>query len=137
VKALFQSLNLALLVGAGLLSTAQGFQARLLDASPAAIEIHAEAIPAFDPHDPARQRFGQLEAVALSQQIVSANERSKRRAIREVRMEQLFTAETVEQANRKADEWLSQQKSDVRILSRSQRHPGWARHLPFRAQDGR
>jgi hypothetical protein len=61
VKAQFQSLNLALLVGAGLLSTAQGFQARLLDASPAAIEIHAEAIPAFDPHDPARRRFGQLE----------------------------------------------------------------------------
>jgi hypothetical protein len=35
-------------------------------------------------------------------------------------MEQLFTAETVEQANRKADEWLSQQKNDVRLLSRSQ-----------------
>ena len=61
MKAPIQSLNLALLVGAGVLSTAQGFQASLLNAPPTAIEIRAEAIPAFDPHDPARQRFGQLE----------------------------------------------------------------------------
>ena len=61
MKAPIESLNLALLVGAGVLSTAQGFQASLLNAPPTAIEIRAEAIPAFDPHDPARQRFGQLE----------------------------------------------------------------------------
>jgi hypothetical protein len=28
---------------------------------PVAIEVQAEPIPAFDPHDPSRQRFGQLE----------------------------------------------------------------------------
>jgi hypothetical protein len=61
VKAPVQSLNLALLVSVGLLSTAHGFQAGLVNASPTAIEIHAEAIAAFDPHAPARRQFGQLE----------------------------------------------------------------------------
>jgi hypothetical protein len=61
VKAAIHSLNLALLVGAGVLSTALGLQAGLLNASPTAIEIRTEPIPAFDPHDPARQRFGRLE----------------------------------------------------------------------------
>jgi hypothetical protein len=61
VKAPIQSLNFALLVSAGLLSTAQGFQAGLVNASPTAIEIHAEAIAAFDPHAPARRQFGELE----------------------------------------------------------------------------
>jgi hypothetical protein len=35
-------------------------------------------------------------------------------------MEQLFAGDTVEQANRKADEWLSQQRDGIRLLSRSQ-----------------
>jgi hypothetical protein len=61
VKAPIQSLNFALLVSAGLLSTAQGFQAGLVNVSPTAIEIHAEAIATFDPHAPARRQFGQLE----------------------------------------------------------------------------
>jgi hypothetical protein len=34
-------------------------------------------------------------------------------------MEQVFTAPTLEQANRKANEWWAQQK-DVRLVSRSQ-----------------
>jgi hypothetical protein len=57
VKAPIQSLNFALLVSAGLLSTAQGFQAGLVNVSPTAIEIHAEAIATFDPHAPARRRL--------------------------------------------------------------------------------
>jgi hypothetical protein len=39
-------------------------------------------------------------------------------------MEQVFIAPTLEQANRKADEWWSQQK-DVRLISRSQTSARW------------
>lgn len=57
-----QRIALALLLGACVLSTAHAaVVSGLLGAPPTTIEIRAEPIPAFDPHDPSRQRFGQLE----------------------------------------------------------------------------
>jgi hypothetical protein len=57
-----QRIALALLLGACVFSTAQAaVVSGLLGAPPTTIEIRAEPIPAFDPHDPSRQRFGQLE----------------------------------------------------------------------------
>src|SRR6202051_4991646 len=57
-----QRIALALLLGACVFSTAQAaVVSGLLGAPPTTIEIRAEPIPAFDPHHPSRQRFGQLE----------------------------------------------------------------------------
>ena len=39
-------------------------------------------------------------------------------------MEQVFTAPTVEEANRKADQWLAQRK-DVRVVGRAQTSARW------------
>ena len=39
-------------------------------------------------------------------------------------MEQVFTAPTVEEANRRADQWLAQQK-DICLIGRSQTSARW------------
>ena len=44
-----------------MLTTEAAIISSLLGSPPIAIEVHAEPIKAFDPHDPSRQRFGQLE----------------------------------------------------------------------------
>jgi hypothetical protein len=41
-----------------------------------------------------------------------------------VRMEQVFRAPTVKEANRKADQWLAQQK-DIYLIGRSQTSARW------------
>jgi hypothetical protein len=52
----------ALFIGASALSTTEApAVSSLLGTPPMAIEVGAQPITAFDPHDPARQRFGQLE----------------------------------------------------------------------------
>jgi hypothetical protein len=52
----------ALFIGASTLSTTEAPAiSTLLGTPPIAIEVRAEPITAFDPHDPSRQRFGQLE----------------------------------------------------------------------------
>jgi hypothetical protein len=47
--------------GVAITSAQAAFIRGLLNTPPIKIEVRAEPITAFDPHDPARQRFGQLE----------------------------------------------------------------------------
>jgi hypothetical protein len=51
-------------------------------------------------------------------------------------MEQVFTALTLEEANRKADDWWMKQK-DVRQIRRSQTSGGWGHRLRSKSPNGR
>jgi hypothetical protein len=53
-----------------------------------------------------------------------------------VRMEQVFTAPTVEEANRKADQWLAQQK-DIHLLAAHKRRHDGDQFLQLRVPNGR
>jgi len=59
---LSRQIFVALFVGASALTTTEAAViSSLLGTPPIAIQVRAEPITAFDPHDPLRQRFGQLE----------------------------------------------------------------------------
>jgi hypothetical protein len=51
-------------------------------------------------------------------------------------MEQVFTAPTVEEANRKADQWLAQQK-DIHLLAAHKRRHDGDQFLQLRVPNGR